>query len=387
MSEALQILALVVAVAVVAASARRLGLSAPLVLVVVGVIASLIPGMPDYHVDPEVVLIGFLPPLLYAAALRTSLVDVRANRQAIGIMAVGAVVFTTVIVGLVAWAVDPRRLARRGLRPGRSRVAAGRGGRDDDRAQGRHAAADRRDPRGREPAQRRDRTGGAAHDDRRHRHDRHGARGRRRLRRRRRRRSAGRAGHGRRACRGPQAGRGPGARHDAVAGRAVPHLPRGRGGRCERRAGRRHRRPAARAQVAGPAVGVVPARRADQLAHHHLRPGERGLPADRASGATGRARRDRRRLRHLPARPDLRGGPAGDAADADRLGVRRDGGLQVRYADDARARVELEPRDPGVLGRHARRGHPGRCLHPARTTHRTGTSWCSPRSPWWPAPC
>jgi Na+/H+ antiporter len=107
MTEALQILALVVAVAVVAASARRLGLSAPLVLVVVGVIASLVPGVPAYHVEPDVVLIGFLPPLLYAAALRTSLVDVRANRQAIGILAVGAVVFTTVLVALVTYAVIP----------------------------------------------------------------------------------------------------------------------------------------------------------------------------------------------------------------------------------------------------------------------------------------
>jgi monovalent cation/hydrogen antiporter len=107
MSEALEILALVVAVAVVAAAARRLGLSAPLVLVVVGVVASLVPGVPSYHVDPDLVLIGFLPPLLYAAALRTSLVDVRANRQAIGILAVGAVAFTTVLVGLVAWAVVP----------------------------------------------------------------------------------------------------------------------------------------------------------------------------------------------------------------------------------------------------------------------------------------
>ena len=107
MNEALQILALVVAVAVVAAASRRLGLSAPLVLVVVGLVASLVPGVPEYRIDPDVVLIGFLPPLLYAAALRTSLVDVRANRQAIGIMAVGAVVFTTVLVGLVSWAVIP----------------------------------------------------------------------------------------------------------------------------------------------------------------------------------------------------------------------------------------------------------------------------------------
>jgi len=107
MTEALEILALVCAVAVVAAGARRLGLSAPLVLVVVGVLASYVPGVPEYHLEPEVVLLGFLPPLLYAAALRTSLVDVRANRQAIGILAVGAVAFTTVGVGLVAWWVVP----------------------------------------------------------------------------------------------------------------------------------------------------------------------------------------------------------------------------------------------------------------------------------------
>src|SRR3989337_2653357 len=107
MSEAAELLALIVAVAVVAAAARRLGLSAPLVLVVTGVLASFVPGVPEDRLEPEVVLVGFLPPLLYAAALRTSLVDVRANRQAIGILAVGAVIFTAVLVGLVVWAVVP----------------------------------------------------------------------------------------------------------------------------------------------------------------------------------------------------------------------------------------------------------------------------------------
>jgi CPA1 family monovalent cation:H+ antiporter len=105
--EAVEILALVMAVAVVAGTARRLGFSPPLVLVVVGFLAALVPGVPDYTLDPDVVLLGLLPPLLYAAALRTSLVDIRANHQAIGIMAVGAVVFTTVVVGLVAWAIIP----------------------------------------------------------------------------------------------------------------------------------------------------------------------------------------------------------------------------------------------------------------------------------------
>jgi CPA1 family monovalent cation:H+ antiporter len=105
--EAVEILALVMAVAVVAGTTRRLGFSPPLVLVVVGFLAALVPGVPDYTLDPEVVLVGLLPPLLYAAAIRTSLVDVRANRQAIGVLAVGAVVFTTFAVGLVAWSMIP----------------------------------------------------------------------------------------------------------------------------------------------------------------------------------------------------------------------------------------------------------------------------------------
>jgi Na+/H+ antiporter len=104
---AVEILALVMSVAVVAGTARRLGFSPPLVLVVVGFLAALVPGVPDYTLDPDVVLLGLLPPLLYAAAIRTSLVDVRANHQAIGILAVGAVIFTTFAVGLVAWSLIP----------------------------------------------------------------------------------------------------------------------------------------------------------------------------------------------------------------------------------------------------------------------------------------
>jgi len=115
MGDAVQLLALVVSAAVVAATARRLGMSAPLVLVVAGILVSFVPGVPDYSLDPEVVLIGLLPPLLYAAALRTSLVDVRANRQALGILAVGAVIFTTVMVGLVVWAVVPGMSLAAGL--------------------------------------------------------------------------------------------------------------------------------------------------------------------------------------------------------------------------------------------------------------------------------
>ena len=112
---AVEILALVITVALVAGATRRAGLSPPLVLVVVGVTASLVPGVPDYRLDPAVVLVGVLPPLLYAAAIRTSLVDVRANRQAMGILAVGAVIFTTVVVGVIAWLMLPKVSLAAGL--------------------------------------------------------------------------------------------------------------------------------------------------------------------------------------------------------------------------------------------------------------------------------
>ncbi|HEX6343834.1 Na+/H+ antiporter [Umezawaea sp.] len=104
---AVEIVALVVTVLVVSAVARRLDWSAPLCLIAVGVVASYLPGVPEYHLDPEVVLLGLLPPLLYSAAIQTSLVDFRRNRGAIGLMSVGLVVFTAVGVGLVAWAVVP----------------------------------------------------------------------------------------------------------------------------------------------------------------------------------------------------------------------------------------------------------------------------------------
>ncbi len=107
MHAALGVLALVVTVAVVAVAAQRVGASPPLALLVVGVLASFVPGLPTVTLDPQVVLVGLLPPLLYAAAIRTSLVDFRANRDAIVLLSVGLVAVTAVLVGLVAWWVVP----------------------------------------------------------------------------------------------------------------------------------------------------------------------------------------------------------------------------------------------------------------------------------------
>lgn len=96
-----------VTVLVVTAAARRFDWPAPLCLIAVGVGASYVPGVPEYGLSPEVVLVGLLPPLLYSAAIQTSLLDYRKLRGPIALLSVGLVVFTTFGVGLVAWAVVP----------------------------------------------------------------------------------------------------------------------------------------------------------------------------------------------------------------------------------------------------------------------------------------
>lgn len=101
---ALPVFLLTASVVLVATLARRLGLSAPLLLTAVGAIASFLPFMPHpFEVDPEIVLLGFLPPLLFAAASNTSLVDLRRERFRILQMSVLLVLFTAFGVALVVW--------------------------------------------------------------------------------------------------------------------------------------------------------------------------------------------------------------------------------------------------------------------------------------------
>ena len=107
MESAFEVLAVVVTVAFVAGASRRRGWSAPLVLVLVGIAASFVPGVPSLELDPELVLVGFLPPLLYAAAIRTSLVDFASARDALLWLSVGFVIASTLVVGLVTWWIVP----------------------------------------------------------------------------------------------------------------------------------------------------------------------------------------------------------------------------------------------------------------------------------------
>ena len=90
-------------VIVVAGFAQRWRVAAPLALLVVGVAISYVSFIPEPELSSEVVLVGLLPPLLYAAAIRTSLVDFRANWTPILGLSVGLVLFTAAGVGLVTW--------------------------------------------------------------------------------------------------------------------------------------------------------------------------------------------------------------------------------------------------------------------------------------------
>ena len=104
---ALTILAIAAAVLVVTALAERLNFSAPLLLMLVGIGASFLPFIKVPELTPELVLLGFLPPLLYATAIRTSLIDFRANIRAIGALSVLLVVVTALGVGLITWWILP----------------------------------------------------------------------------------------------------------------------------------------------------------------------------------------------------------------------------------------------------------------------------------------
>src|ERR671933_672351 len=97
----LLIAALLVAVAGLSALARRLSVPYPIVLVIGGAVLGFVPGLPQVKLDPEVVLVVFLPPLLYGASIWANFGDLRANLRGLTLSTVGLVLAT---MCAVAWA-------------------------------------------------------------------------------------------------------------------------------------------------------------------------------------------------------------------------------------------------------------------------------------------
>ncbi|PWC31448.1 Na+/H+ antiporter [Azospirillum sp. TSO35-2] len=101
------VLGLLAAVVVLELAARRLRVPPSAVLVLGGIGLALVPGLPDITLDPDLTLLLFLPPLLFASAYFTVWRDFRDNLRIILQLAIGAVAFTTLIVGVVAHLVVP----------------------------------------------------------------------------------------------------------------------------------------------------------------------------------------------------------------------------------------------------------------------------------------
>ena len=102
------IVGLVLGVLLVTAAAARVGMPAPILLVIVGVAVSIVPGVPGYQLEPEVVLAVLLPPLLYGAAFESSAVAIRRLLRPIVQLSVLLVLLTAFTVALVLHLVVPQ---------------------------------------------------------------------------------------------------------------------------------------------------------------------------------------------------------------------------------------------------------------------------------------
>jgi CPA1 family monovalent cation:H+ antiporter len=101
------LVSLLLAVAVLGAAARAVGIPYPIVLVIGGLALGFVPGLPRTALPPELVLLIFLPPLLYSAAFFADLRALREDLRAIALLAIGLVLATAGVVGLIAHAIVP----------------------------------------------------------------------------------------------------------------------------------------------------------------------------------------------------------------------------------------------------------------------------------------
>lgn len=111
------VLTLVILLAAVLAEplGARLGLAPSILMTVFGCLLALIPAVPSLHIPPELILPLVLPPLLYAAARRTSWRQFAENWQIIALRAVGLVIVTAIAVAAVFHAWNPATAVAAGL--------------------------------------------------------------------------------------------------------------------------------------------------------------------------------------------------------------------------------------------------------------------------------
>jgi monovalent cation/hydrogen antiporter len=96
----LLILGLCVAIPALSVVARLLDIPYPIVLVLGAIPIGFVPGVPHVELEPDLVLVIFLPPLLYVAAFMSDLRALRAGARALSLTAIGLVLLTTCAVAL-----------------------------------------------------------------------------------------------------------------------------------------------------------------------------------------------------------------------------------------------------------------------------------------------
>ena len=101
------LLALLVVVAVLVTISRRIHVPYPVLLLIGGLVVGLIPGIPPLELDPEIVFLVVLPPLLYVSAFLTPIRDFRANLKNISSLAIGLVAVSAAVVAVIAMALVP----------------------------------------------------------------------------------------------------------------------------------------------------------------------------------------------------------------------------------------------------------------------------------------
>src|SRR5262245_19463405 len=101
MSPVALVFVLLLAATVLAGVARRLGIPDPIVLVIGGLILGLLPGVPHVELEPDLVFLLFLPPILFGAGYFTSIRDFKANLRPILLLSIGLVLFTMTAVAVV----------------------------------------------------------------------------------------------------------------------------------------------------------------------------------------------------------------------------------------------------------------------------------------------
>ncbi|PUZ21716.1 sodium:proton exchanger [Chitinophaga parva] len=92
---------------VLSAVSDKIRLPYPVLMVAVGIAMGFLPGMPEIEISPEVVMLIFLPPLLYDAAFNISFKTFRTNLNTIGTLAIGLVFLTTCAIAVIARYVIP----------------------------------------------------------------------------------------------------------------------------------------------------------------------------------------------------------------------------------------------------------------------------------------